>query len=142
MFTGKASLHTHNPADTWCKNNIIMTSKRRLNIVLTSWWCYFCILCPLGRHNIVKTTGVSNTIECHHNAVPYNMTLHAPLQWLRQNINHKLEPTKYAPYFTLPGELRGAYCGNFRENWRLYNGTHWNLITKSNNNKWCQQEMP
>ena len=37
------------PADTQRTNNAIMTSKRRRDVVLTSWWRYYCVVCPLGR---------------------------------------------------------------------------------------------
>ena len=33
-----------------------------------------------------------NTIECHYNAVQYNMILHTSLWWLRQNINESVNP--------------------------------------------------
>ena len=37
------------PAGTRRKNNVIMTSKRRRDVVLTSSWRYYCVVCPLGR---------------------------------------------------------------------------------------------
>ena len=36
-------------ADTRRKNNVIMTSKRRRDLVLMSKWRYYCALCPLER---------------------------------------------------------------------------------------------
>ena len=36
------------PANTWPKNNVIMTSKRRCDVVLMSLWRYYCVMCPLG----------------------------------------------------------------------------------------------
>ena len=36
------------PADRRLDNNVIVTSKRRRDVVLTSWWRYYCVLCPLG----------------------------------------------------------------------------------------------
>ena len=35
------------PADPRCNDIVIMTSKRRCDIVLTSYWRYYCIVCPL-----------------------------------------------------------------------------------------------
>ena len=36
------------PMGTWRNNNVIMTSKRRRDVVLTSEWRYYCVACPLG----------------------------------------------------------------------------------------------
>ena len=38
------------PADTRCKTYVIMTSKRRRNVILTSEW-HYCDVCPLGLLN-------------------------------------------------------------------------------------------
>ena len=38
------------PVDTWRTNNVIMTPKRRRDVVLTSWWRCYCVGCPLGCH--------------------------------------------------------------------------------------------
>ena len=38
----------HSPTDAGRKNNVIITSKRRHDVVLTEWWRCFCATCPLG----------------------------------------------------------------------------------------------
>ena len=38
------------PEDTRRDNNVVMTSKRRRDVVLTSQWRYYCVVCPLGTH--------------------------------------------------------------------------------------------
>ena len=35
-----------------------------------------------------------NTVECHYNAVQYNMVFHSPLHWPTQNINQTLDSQK------------------------------------------------
>ena len=43
------ALAPHNlPVGTWRDDNVIITSKRRRNIVLTQWWRYYKVMCPLG----------------------------------------------------------------------------------------------
>ena len=39
---------SHIPTGTRRNNDVIITSKRRGDIVLTSLWRYYCVLCPLG----------------------------------------------------------------------------------------------
>ena len=39
--------NVNRPADTRSTNNVIMTSKRRCDVVLTSWWRYYCVARPL-----------------------------------------------------------------------------------------------
>ena len=39
--------HTY-PADTQRNNNVIMTSERRHDVVLTLLWRYYWVMCPLG----------------------------------------------------------------------------------------------
>ena len=36
------------PTCTWRKHNVIITSKRRHDVVLTLWWRYYCVVWPLG----------------------------------------------------------------------------------------------
>ena len=60
------------PVDTWLNDNLIITSKRRRDVVLTWSWCYYYVMCPLGcrnenpemlHANLVVTGG---TTECHN----------------------------------------------------------------------------
>ena len=37
-----------NPVDPWRNNNVIVTLKRRRDVVLTKWWRYYHVMCPLG----------------------------------------------------------------------------------------------
>ena len=45
-------MYYHVPADTWRNNNVIMTLKRRRNVVLTLWWRYCYAICPLNCQKI------------------------------------------------------------------------------------------
>ena len=36
------------PVGTRRNNNVIMTSKRRRDVFLTSYWRHYCVVCPLG----------------------------------------------------------------------------------------------
>ena len=42
------------PTDTRRNNNVIMTPKRRRNVVLTSKWRYFYVVCPLGSGDLAN----------------------------------------------------------------------------------------
>ena len=37
-----------NPVDPWRNNNVIVTLKRRRDVVLTKWWRNYHVMCPLG----------------------------------------------------------------------------------------------
>ena len=37
------------PTGTRRNNNVIMTSERRRDVILTSYWRYFLVVCPLGK---------------------------------------------------------------------------------------------
>ena len=39
------------PAGTRRTNNVFMTSKRRRDVVLTAWWRYYCVVCPLRMYS-------------------------------------------------------------------------------------------
>ena len=41
------------PADTRRNNNVIMSSKRRRDVILTSYWRYYCVMYPMGSRHIV-----------------------------------------------------------------------------------------
>ena len=61
-------------------------------------------------------------VECHYDAVQYDMILHTSLPSLRQNIK-QFELTKDNPYLALTGELWGVFCEDFGKNWTHYNIT-------------------
>ena len=43
-------IHRSSPLDTRCKDKIVISSKRRGNVVLTwQWLYYYYVMCPLGR---------------------------------------------------------------------------------------------
>ena len=46
------------PTGIW-RNNVIMTSKRRRDVVLTSHWRYFCVVRPLGSWSHSRLTFVT-----------------------------------------------------------------------------------
>ena len=47
--------------DTW--NNVIMTPKRRRDVVLTSLWGYYCTVCPLGDNDKTSYRKMSRSLK-------------------------------------------------------------------------------
>ena len=73
-----------------------------------------------GRENIITPLYLYqvSTVECHHNAVQYNMILH------RSTHESEFAFITDSPYLALMGELWGVCCcEEFGENWPRYNGT-------------------
>ena len=60
------------PVDIQRNNNVIMTSKRRRDVVLTSQWRYYCVVCPLGcdifvwNSNHTQRTSIGAFAVCLH----------------------------------------------------------------------------
>ena len=53
-------------ADTRGNDNVIMTSKRRCGVVLTSLWRYHCVMCRWGVPGPVQTRLVQNMPKTQH----------------------------------------------------------------------------
>ena len=52
------------PTGTRRNDNVIMTSKRRRDVVLTSLWRYFCVVCQLGCVMVIYPTDVKSCWLC------------------------------------------------------------------------------
>ena len=62
------------------------------------------------------------TVRCLYDVVKYNMILDNSAV-AEVEFKSEYEPTRDSPYLTLTGELWGALCEYFGENWPRYNGT-------------------
>ena len=73
-------------AGTWRNDNIIITSKRRSDVVLTKWWRYYCVACPLWEASSLaeQPTGIPtvtrlrpcNILSQHGSRDVYDVSIH------------------------------------------------------------------
>ena len=54
-----------------------------------------------------------NKVECCYNVVHYSMILHTSLQWLRQSINHSLNPQNTSHIARPNGQAKGCILWGF-----------------------------